>query len=141
LISKKLSIFSDGGARGNPGPAAIGFLLLSDTGQILREETRYIGLRTNNQTEYEALIAALKYAAALHAEEVVCHLDSELVVRQLTGKYRVKNSELRNLWNKVMELKKKFKQVNFLSVSRTDTYIQKADALLNKTLDTCQKKV
>jgi ribonuclease HI len=116
-------------------------LLLSDTGQILREETRYIGLRTNNQTEYEALIAALKYAAALHAEEVVCHLDSELVVRQLTGKYRVKNSELRNLWNKVMELKKKFKQVNFLSVSRTDTYIQKADALLNKTLDTCQKKV
>jgi ribonuclease HI len=127
-------IFSDGGARGNPGPAAIAFLILSEKGQVLMANSRYVGSRTNNQAEYEALIAALESAVRLHAEEVICHLDSELVVKQLNGEYRVKNPELRKLWRKVQELSSKVK-TKFMSVSRTNTQIQKADALVNETLD------
>jgi ribonuclease HI len=128
-------IFSDGGARGNPGPAAIGFIVLSDKGQVLMANSRYVGLRTNNQAEYEALITALESAVALHAEEVICHLDSELVVKQLTGEYSVKNSELKKLWRKVQELSRRFKKASFISVPRTNIQIQKADALVNETLD------
>lgn len=139
-IYKRLMVFSDGGARGNPGPAAIAFLILSENGQILMTKSRYIGLRTNNQAEYEALIAALESALALNAEEVTCHLDSELVTKQLTGEYAVKNRELRKMWNKVQELKKHFKKVSFINVSRTNNQIQKVDKLVNETLDAASNK-
>jgi ribonuclease HI len=127
--------FSDGGARGNPGPAAIAFVVLWDKGQVLMSNSRLIGSHTNNQAEYEALIAALEAAVSLHADEIVCHLDSELVVRHLTGEYAVKNSALKKLWNKVQELKRHFKKVSFISVPRTNRQIQKADALVNEALD------
>jgi ribonuclease HI len=128
-------IFSDGGARGNPGPAAIAFVVLSDKGQVLMAKSRYAGLHTNNQAEYEALIAALESAIELHAEEVICHLDSELVVKQVTEEYSVKNQALRKLWNKVNELNRNFKKVSFISVPRTNIQIQKADTLVKKVLD------
>ena len=128
-------IYSDGGARGNPGPAAIAFLILSENGQVLTVNSRYLGSHTNNQAEYKALIAALESAVALNAEEVICHLDSQLVVKQLTGEYTVKNSELKKLWNKVGELNRRFKKVSFVSVPRTNIQIQKADALVNEALD------
>lgn len=134
-MSKQLTVFSDGGARGNPGPAAIGFLILSDKGQVLMAKSRYVGSRTNNQAEYEALITALESAIAMHAEEVICNLDSELVVKQLNGYYRVKNVELRKLWRQVQELCKSFKKCSFTSVPRTNIQIQKADALVNKAID------
>ena len=95
----------------------------------------YVGSRTNNQAEYEALITALESAIAMHAEEVICNLDSELVVKQLNGYYRVKNLELMKLWSKVQELCKSFKKCSFTSVPRTNVQIQKADALVNKALD------
>jgi ribonuclease HI len=128
-------IFSDGGARGNPGPAAIGFLILSENGQVLMAKSRYLGSRTNNQAEYEALLAALESAVAIYAEEVIFHLDSQLVVKQVTGEFSVKNSELRKLWRKVQALNKNFKKTSFISVPRTNIYIQKADALVNAALD------
>jgi len=128
-------IFSDGGARGNPGPAAAAFIVLSENGQVLAANSRYLGLRTNNQAEYEALIAALQFAATVNAEEVTCHLDSELVAKQLTGEYTVKNSELRKLWRKIQELNRCFKNVRFVSVPRTNVQIQKADTLVNAVLD------
>ncbi|KON31392.1 hypothetical protein AC478_02915 [miscellaneous Crenarchaeota group-1 archaeon SG8-32-3] len=134
-MPKQLFIFSDGGARGNPGPAAIGFLILSKNGKVLKTKSRYLGSRTNNQAEYEALIMALESAAELHAEEVTCHLDSQLVAKQVTGEYRVKNSELRQLWRKVQELRKTIKKTSFISVPRTNLHIQKADALVNEALD------
>jgi ribonuclease HI len=139
-IYKRLTVFSDGGARGNPGLAAIAFIILSENGQILMTKSRYIGLRTNNQAEYEALIAALESAVALNADEVTCHLDSELVTRQLTGEYAIKNLELREMWNKVQELKRHFKKVSFISVPRTNNQIQKADKLVNETLDKASDK-
>ena len=128
-------IFSDGGARGNPGPAAIGFIVLSDEDNILIKKARYVGLRTNNQAEYEALIAAIEFAITVHAEEIICYLDSELVVKQLNGEYTVKNSELRILWRKVHELSNRFKKASFKSVPRTNYQIRKADALVNAALD------
>jgi ribonuclease HI len=128
-------IYSDGGARGNPGPAAIAFLIISENGQVLTINSRYIGSHTNNQAEYKALIAALESAVALNAEKVISHLDSQLVVKQLTGEYTVKNSELKKLWNKVGELNRRFKKVSFVSVPRTNIQIQKADALVNEALD------
>jgi ribonuclease HI len=128
-------IFSDGGARGNPGPAAVAFVILSSEGKVLTKNSRFIGVHTNNQAEYEALIAALEAAIELHAEEVTCHLDSELVTKQVNGEYRVKNPELRKLWNKVSELNRHFKKVSFISVRRSNVYIQEADALVNEALD------
>ena len=94
----RLRLYSDGGARGNPGPAAVAFLALAGTGQTIRASSRYIGVHTNNQAEYNALIDALKFATADKVEEVICHLDSELVVKQLNGEYSIKNPELRKLW-------------------------------------------
>jgi ribonuclease HI len=111
-----------------------------ENGQIIATRSRYIGVRTNNQAEYEALIAALQFAVNAEAEEVVCHLDSELVVKQLTGEYSVKNSALRELWSQAKELSRCFKKANFVSVPRTNPQIQRADALVNKTLDEAMKK-
>ena len=132
---KRLLIYSDGGARGNPGPAAAAFLGLDEKGTIVTASSRYIGIRTNNQAEYEALISALEYAANLQAEEVVCHLDSELVARQLRGEYSVKNPELRKLYLKAQALRAHFKTASFVNVPRENSFIQKADALVNATLD------
>ena len=135
-IHKCLKIFSDGGARGNPGPAAIAFIIQTETGQIVITNSRFIGLCTNNQAEYQALMAALETAAELKTESVICHLDSELVVKQLSGEYRVKNKELRQLWQKVQELKDRFTEVKFVNVPRTHRIIQQADKLVNLILDT-----
>jgi ribonuclease HI len=134
-IYKRILVFSDGGARGNPGPAAIAFIIQSESGQTLITKSRYIGSCTTNQAEYEALVAALESALALNVEEVICHVDSELVAKQLTGEYSVKNSELRKLWRKVQELNRCFKNVSFINVPRTYIQIQKADALVNEALD------
>ncbi|HSQ48187.1 MAG TPA: reverse transcriptase-like protein [Candidatus Deferrimicrobiaceae bacterium] len=139
-MSQRLQIYSDGGARGNPGLAAIAFLALNERGETVKADKRFIGVRTNNQAEYEALLLALNYAAEHKAQEVICHLDSELVARQLRGEYAVKNAELQRLWRKVQELKGNFKKINFINVPRENLNIQRADALVNETLDAQEGK-
>ena len=138
-MPQKIMIFSDGGARGNPGPAAIAFLIISENDRVLVTSYKYIGLHTNNQAEYKALIAALQSAMGFNAEEVICHLDSELVVKQIVGEYNVRNKELRKLWSKVKEIATDFKKISFASVPRENIQIQKADALVNKALDECNR--
>jgi ribonuclease HI len=128
-------IFSDGGARGNPGPAATAFLILSEQGNVLTSNSQYIGTCTNNQAEYYALIYALETAATLKPDEVICHTDSELVAKQLKGEFVVKNPTLKQLWQRVKELEKQFKEVTFVNVPRTHSQIQEADKLVNLTLD------
>jgi ribonuclease HI len=135
---ERLMLFSDGGARGNPGPAAAAYLAVTEAGQVIKADSRFIGKATNNQAEYEALIDALVFAKTFNTEEVTCHLDSELVGKQLKGEYRVKNSELQKLWRRVIELKGCFKTICFVNVPRTNPYIQRADGLVNKTLDEMQ---
>ncbi len=136
----KLLVYSDGGARGNPGPSAIAYLVLTQEGEFLGSNTRFIGVHTNNQAEYEALIWALEYACKVEAQEIICHLDSELVAKQLNGEYSVKNRELRVLFDKVQKLKKCFRKTSFVNVPRTNIQIQKADKLVNKTLDEQARK-
>jgi ribonuclease HI/probable phosphoglycerate mutase len=135
----KVNAYSDGGSRGNPGPAAAAFLILGENNEVLKTQSRFLGIRTNNQAEYEALIAALEAAILLGAEETICHLDSELVCRHLTGEYRVKNADLRKLWGKVQDLKRCFKLITYTSVPRTNRYIQKVDQLVNERLDEATK--
>ncbi len=130
-----LRIYSDGGARGNPGSAAIAFVALNEQGEIVKSNSRFIGIRTNNQAEYEALLMALQFAIEVGIEEVVCHLDSELVVKQLNGQYSVKDHELQQLWRKVIQLKGCFKKISFVNVPREHPQIQVADELVNETLD------
>ena len=134
-MQTRLYIYSDGGARGNPGPAAAAYLIVAENEEVQKAEAHYLGKRTNNQAEYEALIAALQAASEMGAQEVVCYLDSELVCKHLTGEYKVKNSALQKLWTKTRELKRCFKQISFVNVPRTNSFIQEADRLLNVELD------
>lgn len=108
---------------------------MTETGQVIKADSRFIGEATNNQAEYNALIAALEFAKSIQTQEVICHLDSELVGKQLKGEYAVKNLELKRLWSKAIELKGGFEKTSFVNVPRTNLRIQMADALVNKILD------
>ncbi len=126
---------SDGGARGNPGPGAIGVIVREDE-KIL---TRYSGevgkFVTNNIAEYEALIKALELASTYTDDELTCFLDSELVVKQLLGEYRVKDPKLLPLFLKVQKLQENFSKIKYKHVSRWDKFQQIADELLNDEMD------
>jgi ribonuclease HI len=125
---------SDGGARGNPGPGAIGVIVRRD-GEILNQYSAKIGkFVTNNIAEYEALIKALELACKFD-DEVTCILDSELVVKQLLGEYKVKNPHLIPLFLKVQKLQENFKKIKYQHVSREDKFQILADELLNEELD------
>ncbi len=126
---------SDGGARNNPGPGAIG-IIVRDEKTILTKYSAYIGAQvTNNIAEYEALIKALELASKFKDKELTCFLDSELVVKQLLGEYRVKNQTLLKLFQKVQKLQDKFDKIIYEHVSRWDKYQQIADELLNDELN------
>jgi len=126
---------SDGGARGNPGPGAIGIIVRED-GKILAKYSAKIGkLVTNNIAEYEALIKALELASKFTKDEITCFLDSELVVNQLLGKYRVRNENLLPLFLKVQKAQENFKKIKYQHVSRWDKFQIITDELLNEELD------
>lgn len=128
----KTSLHTDGGARGNPGPAAIGFVL-EIPGQAAIAVGERIGTATNNVAEYEALLRGLSRASREGVQEIVCYLDSELVVKQLKGEYRVRDADLKKLFDKVKELVKGFTAVEFIHVRREKN--KQADKLVNKALD------
>ncbi len=126
---------SDGGARGNPGPGAIGVIVRRD-GQILRKYSGFVGESvTNNIAEYEGLIKALEIASEFTKDEVTCILDSELIVKQLLGEYKVRHPKLLELFLKVQKLQEKFKKIRYLHVSRWNKFQRIADELLNEELD------
>lgn len=134
-MSNRFSIYSDGGARGNPGPAAFAFLICDESGAELEEHAEKLGATTNNVAEYSAVIRALEAAAALGAAEITYYTDSELVQRQLTGIYRIKTPHILELVKKVRALEKKFKKISFHHVPRTHEKIRQVDRLLNRVLD------
>jgi ribonuclease HI len=111
-----LKIYTDGASWGNPGPAAIGAVIKDDQQKILVKVSRYIGDTTNNQAEYQAVIAALKEATRFRADLVTLYLDSELVAKQLAGSYRVKNIFLFPLHKEAAELCKKFTRLSIVHV-------------------------
>jgi len=130
-----LYTYSDGGARGNPGPAAIGVVLCDERSRVVYEGARRIGRATNNQAEYQAMIWALELARERRAEELLCHADSELLVFQIQGRYRIKNIQLKPLAEKVKSLAAGFKSIRFRQIPRESAMIARADQLLNRALD------
>ena len=132
-MSKKFIIYTDGGARNNPGPAGIGAVLMDENKNIVAEISEYIGLGTNNQAEYKALLAAIRKARELKAEEVEFYLDSELVVKQMKREYRVKDKELAQLFLKIYNISLGFKKISFTHVPRELN--KEADKLVNEAID------
>ena len=133
-IGGTLHLFTDGGSRGNPGQAAIGCILVDPKrGVTLREHGEAIGIETNNVAEYRALIEGLTLAEQYHPNHLLCFLDSELIVRQISGEYRVKMPTLQPLFDEIQELIRKFPDVTFKHIPREDNF--RADALVNKVLD------
>ncbi len=126
-------IFIDGASRGNPGPASIGVLLLDTAGGTLKEYGRRIGEATNNVAEYTALLEALRLAKELGASVLKVHSDSQLLVRQFNGDYRVKSAHLLDYLKRIMKLRGDFKSVELLHVPREQN--RRADRLANRALD------
>jgi len=131
----ELNVYTDGGSRGNPGMSAIGILICDKEGKILKKHSEFLGRGTNNTAEYTALVKALKMANKLSGGIVNCFSDSELMVRQLTGMYKVKNYSLKKLFLEAKELEKKFKEVNYIHVHRENKNITIVDKLVNEMLD------
>lgn len=130
---KVLRLFTDGASRGNPGHAAIGVVIEDDQGMRLRAFHRYIGTKTNNVAEYQALIDGLKALEPWKPDRVEVYMDSKLVVEQVNGKFRVKSPELQTLIREVMDLKGRFPAVEFKHVEREKN--RGADSLANMALD------
>jgi len=130
---KNLTIFTDGGARGNPGPAGIGAAILDEQGKVVKLLKNYIGEATNNVAEYKALIMALNSALLLDAENLQINMDSELIVRQMQGRYKIKEPTLVILAQEVLKLSNKFTSVKFSHIPREKNKL--ADKLVNEAID------
>ena len=129
----KARLSTDGGARGNPGPAAYGFVIEAEDGTVLAAEGKAIGIATNNVAEYSALIAGLKRAVELSVSELEVVSDSELLVKQMTGEYRVKNEALKELSLEASRLARRLGKVSYTAVRREHNEL--ADRLVNEALD------
>ena len=129
----KARLFTDGGARGNPGPAAYGYVLEADDGTLLAAHGESIGTATNNVAEYRALVAGLEKAVELQVDELEVVSDSELLVKQMRGEYKVKNEALRELSEEAANLARKLGTVAYTAVRREHNEL--ADRLVNEALD------
>ena len=132
----QLTVNCDGGARGNPGPAASAFVVFDASGQVMYQAGKYLGEGTNNQAEYEAVLLAINWLGQNYPQaEVEFRLDSQLVVNQLKGSFKVKDPELKIKYSEIKSLIEncKLKIVNFSYVPRDKNFL--ADNLVNQTLD------
>ena len=131
----KLIIYSDGGARGNPGPAAVGIMICDAKGEMIQDHYQTIGATTNNVAEYTAVIVALEMAKKIGAKEISYYVDSELVQKQLTGQYRVKTPHILELYKQAKEKISHFQKVDFHHVPREHEKLRYVDKLVNRALD------
>jgi len=131
-MSELVELYTDGASRGNPGPASVGASLVQDGAEIATV-SEAIGMQTNNYAEYSALIAGLQKASELKLQELVVKADSELMIKQLRGEYKVKNANIKPLFMKVIELAKNFKTITYTHVRREQN--KRADQLANLALD------
>jgi ribonuclease HI len=129
----KLIIYCDGGSRGNPGPAGLGAVIYDEENNKLFELSEFLGVTTNNQAEYKGVLKAIKKAKELKAKELSFYLDSELIVKQMKGQYRVKNRDLIPLYMEIRKHILEFQKVEFNHVRRE--YNKEADALANMAMD------
>lgn len=129
----KLTGFSDGGSRGNPGPAASGYVLIDTTNSIVAEGGAFLGIATNNIAEYQALVLALEKALELGASELDMRLDSQLVVNQINGLYKVKHKNILPIYERSIDLMRRFRKITLTHVMREHNSL--ADGVVNKILD------
>jgi len=129
----KARLFTDGGSRGNPGPAAYAFVLEAEDGTVLDARGEPIGVATNNVAEYSALVAGLERAVEVGVDELEVVSDSELLVKQMRGEYRVKNRALQDLFLDASRLARKVGRVSYTAVRREHNVL--ADSLVNEALD------
>ena len=129
-----LKIYSDGGSRGNPGPSAYAIVVTED-GKVVHEHSEFLGVHTNNYAEYRGLIAGLTWAIQHGAREAEFVMDSQLVIRQMTGEYRVKSDAINELHEDAKNLASMIPKVRFTNVRRSELLIPRADALLNEEMD------
>ena len=129
----KAKLFTDGGSRGNPGPAAYGYVIEAEDGDVLAAHGEAIGRATNNVAEYSGLVAGMQKAAELGVRELDVVSDSELLVKQMQGEYRVKNEALRDLNDEANSLERKLGRVRYKAVRREHNEL--ADKLVNDALD------
>jgi ribonuclease HI len=129
----KATLYTDGGARGNPGPAAFAYVLEADDGTVLDAHGEAIGVATNNVAEYRALVAGLERAAEVGVTELEVVSDSELLVKQMRGEYRVKNAALQDLSLEASRLARRLGSVDYRAVRREHNKL--ADRLVNEALD------
>jgi ribonuclease HI len=129
----RAKLFTDGGSRGNPGPAAYGFVLEAEDGTVLDARGEAIGIATNNVAEYSALVAGLERAAEAGIDELEVVSDSELLVKQMRGEYRVKNQALQELFLDASRAARKIQRVTYTAVRREHNEL--ADSLVNEALD------
>lgn len=130
---KEVILHTDGGSRGNPGPAALGYVISSPEGEELESRGEYLGEMTNNQAEYHALLSGLRKCVDIGAERVKVKMDSELIVKQMKGEYRVKDKELGKIFIQVHNEITRLKKVTFEHVRRE--FNKEADAKVNEALD------
>ena len=130
---KRVVIYADGASRDNPGPAAIGAIIKDEQGRFITSISQRIGRATNNQAEYRAIIAALEEATGLGVKQVDIHSDSELVVKQINGEYRVKKATLKPLYQQVKQLQGSLEDFTITHIPRQQN--SEADKLANKALD------
>lgn len=133
----KVTIYTDGASRGNPGEAGLGVLIIDEAGNKLAELSEYLGQTTNNVAEYKALIRGLEEAKNLGATQVEVYTDSQLMARQISGEYRVKNQGLIPLYQEAKELLSRFESGNVLHIPRERN--KEADKLANLAIDTAVK--
>lgn len=133
MKTEKVTIFTDGASRGNPGPSAIGAVIKNEQGHVLTRISQRIGQTTNNQAEYRAIITALEEAIRLGGRQVELNSDSELVVRQVKGKYRVKNAALKPLYQQVKQLESRLESFTINHIPREQN--KEADKLANTALE------
>jgi len=128
-----VTIYTDGGSRGNPGPSACGYIIINNEQEVVAQGGEYLGITTNNQAEYQGVRYGLEKAKELNLRKVVFRIDSMLVVNQMKGLYKIKNRELWPIHERIRSLMKYFDSVSFVHVQRE--FNQLADGLVNKTLD------
>ncbi len=126
----RITLYTDGSSLGNPGKAGVGIVIYNEDNKVIKRVAKFIGIATNNVAEYMALIYALEEALHLRVKEVECFLDSELLVRQLKGSYKVKDNKLKLLYHQVRHLESFFESVNFYHINREGN--KEADKLAKK---------
>ncbi len=129
-----LTIYSDGGSRGNPGPCAYA-IVVTENGKIIFEDSKFLGIETNNYAEYRGLIAGITKAVEMGADEVSFVMDSELVIKQMNGEYKVKSPKMAELHKNAKALASLIEKVSFTHVRRSNEFVSRADTLLNETMD------